>query len=723
MIKYIASIWIAVFLPQLLSAQIDILTARNEALGTEVTVQGIVTNGAELGTIRYMQDGTAGIAAFPGNNSVNGFGEVEIGDRIIITGELSEFRGLLEISPISSFEILSRNNTLPEPKEVLISQLTDENESQLVKINNVQFENPGNDFEGDASHRFFSGSNDSNVFLRSNNSLVGTEIPSDFISLTAIASVYNQSQLLPRGLEDLENQLTVFSFSTSAKQEGIQRESVTIAWSTTMAADKHGIDYGLDEGYGETVFIQNNLNSAEIEVANLEPNTFYYMLPWAELNGQRIQAAPFIASTGSTSSGEIQIYFNHDVDDSFTNGSSPNGDEAEEMESAIINFISKAEKTLDLCLYNNDRPEIVNAINQAVDKGVRVRYIANEGTANAALGQANQKFEPIFVNPFKLMHNKFMIADVESVEKASILTGSTNITENNIEDDFNNTIIIQDITLAKAYTLEFEEMWGSDTMTPDLNQANAGSNKSNNTPHLFLVNEVKIENYFSPSDNTTRAIINAIETADREINFALLSFTRDDIGQALIEKHKEGILIRGMIESINDQSGEYPRLVKNGIAVRPHAISNQLHHKYCIIDANDINSDPMLITGSHNWSNAAERDNDENTLIIHNIDVANVYLQEFEKRWSEVPTSNHLILNDARITAFPNPSKKMWLVNFNAALEVLHYELWDAQGKNLRTNKVSSNSFQVDAKGLNAGIYYLKLITSRGISVKKLVKQ
>ena len=44
-----------------------------------------------------------------------------------------------------------------------------------------------------------------------------------------------------------------------------------------------------------------------------------------------------------------------------------------------------------------------------------------------------------------------------------------------------------------------------------------------------------------------------------------------------------------------------------------------------------VNSDPIVITGSSQLSNIAENNSDENTLIIHDPIIANIYLQEFEK--------------------------------------------------------------------------------------------
>ena len=75
--------------------QTDIADARTYALGQTVTVSGVVTNGSELGPIRYMQDNSAGIAAYGGP-----IGSVNRYDSITVTGPLIEFSGLLEISTV-----------------------------------------------------------------------------------------------------------------------------------------------------------------------------------------------------------------------------------------------------------------------------------------------------------------------------------------------------------------------------------------------------------------------------------------------------------------------------------------------------------------------------------------------------------------------------------------------------------------------------------------------
>ena len=56
-----------------------------------------------------------------------------------------------------------------------------------------------------------------------------------------------------------------------------------------------------------------------------------------------------------------------------------------------------------------------------------------------------------------------------------------------------------------------------------------------------------------------------------------------------------------------------------------------LHHKYLILDVNS-ESDPMVVTGSMNWSANGDDTNDENSLIIHDAAIANQFYQEFAAR-------------------------------------------------------------------------------------------
>ncbi|HYX06621.1 MAG TPA: phospholipase D-like domain-containing protein, partial [Bacteroidales bacterium] len=58
-------------------------------------------------------------------------------------------------------------------------------------------------------------------------------------------------------------------------------------------------------------------------------------------------------------------------------------------------------------------------------------------------------------------------------------------------------------------------------------------------------------------------------------------------------------------------------------------------NKYMVVDQSLPASDPVVLTGSHNWSAAAEDRNDENTLIVHDATIANIYYQNFVKRFMD----------------------------------------------------------------------------------------
>ena len=116
-----------------------IAAVRERALGSSVTVEGIVTRAR--GRLSYVQDGSgAAIAVFAGGgpyfNAIES-GAVAQGDRVQIVGTLAEFNGLLQVSDVSGFKVLSRGNALPAPQTVTPSQLAtagEAYESELVRV-------------------------------------------------------------------------------------------------------------------------------------------------------------------------------------------------------------------------------------------------------------------------------------------------------------------------------------------------------------------------------------------------------------------------------------------------------------------------------------------------------------------------------------------------------------------------------------------------------------
>ena len=700
-------------------AQINISEARAKSIGESVTIQGIVTNSDELGPIRYIQDATGGLPAYSPGNFANA---AQPGAVVKVTGVLKDFNGLLELDPVSNFEISSTGNPLPAPRLVTPAQMNESIESQLVKIEGVNFAAGGSSFST-GNYEFTVNGESSTVFVRANHPLIGTQIPLAKVNLTGIVSEFRTDyQLLLRGTADIEIADNFF-IATSPVQSNLTPIGFTLRWTTNEPGSTK-VKYGLTSALDQEIDLGGATTDHEVVFDNLSPATFYYMQAESQRGNTTARSNVQLYSTASNSTGEIIVYFNKSVDPSFSNGSAPAGTTPAAVEGAIIAKINAAKTSVDVCMYNNDRRPIVNALNDALARGVQVRYVTNIGSFNEALNNPRPNFTVVQGNPDALMHNKFVVVDAGSEDESWLIMGSMNFTNTNTSDDYNNMVFIQDQSLAKAYVREFEEMWGSSGAAPGIFTAKFGPSKTDNTPHLFSVNGIEIESAFSPSDNTTVRIEKALRSADTDLQFATLTFTRNELGTAVKDMHDAGVAVRGMFETSSDQGSEFQYLLDGGVDVRLHTASGSLHHKYAIVDATDTDSDPVVITGSHNWSSSAETSNDENTLIFHDVNLTNIFLQEFEQRWcEEVNPGNCLtgsrdlgFLSGVELVLSPNPA----VDNMNVSLKTespadFQVYLLDVNGKILEArvlkNIQDTVSFNLQTEHYGIGQYFLRLVS------------
>ncbi len=720
------------FFSQCLMAQIDISEARSMPIGAEVTIVGVATNGGELGIIRYLQDETGGIAVYPGTGTIGDFpDDVAQGDLVEVTGPLKEFNGLLEVDPVLSYNIISSNNPMPDPIAITPSEITEETEALLVSIEGATFVAGGNTFSV-GSYDFTANGETGELFVRSNHPLIGEEIPLAKVNLTGIGSQFNSIyQILLRDLDDIEI-ADDFFFTSAPAQTGLTQEGFDVRWQTNNAGSSI-IKYGTSpDNLSNTIEIEDLTTEHEVSLTGLEPASFYYVQVCSDNGSSTVSSAIQLYSTASNSSGDMKIYFNHNVDGSLSSGSFADGYTGATMEAEIIKRIEAAESTIDAAIYNVNRDPIIAALNAAHERGVVVRYIADNETANLALADAAADFPVIRGNSEGLMHNKFLVFDANSTDNAWLMSGSTNLTEQNIATDFNNMIFIQDVSLAKAYTIEFEEMWGSTDPTPGVFSVQFGPDKRNNTPHTFLINGTTIESFFSPSDNTTIAIAKAIQSAQDELQFAILSFTNNELGDAVLDAHNSGVEVRGIIDNINDQGAEFDYLMGQGVNVSPDNNTKQTHHKYAIVDGNSPGSDPQVVVGSHNWSAGAETRNDENTLIIHSASFANVFLQEFEARWCEVMGGNACTtaiqeqgIDGVEVSVFPNPTSAFANVSldFDKSQQVV-MNLLNSNGQLLQSTikqvAQGPSMEQIDLSNVAAGVYYVQLKSGKQQLTKRI---
>ena len=123
----------------------DIFTARSQGVGANVTISGIITNGDELGPIRYIEDSSAGLALYDMTTN-NYISSCLRGDSITVSGTLVDYNGLLELNPNAVAFVHSSGNIMPSPQIVTPVQIGEATESELVQVDNVIFNSGGSSF-------------------------------------------------------------------------------------------------------------------------------------------------------------------------------------------------------------------------------------------------------------------------------------------------------------------------------------------------------------------------------------------------------------------------------------------------------------------------------------------------------------------------------------------------------------------------------------------------
>jgi phosphatidylserine/phosphatidylglycerophosphate/cardiolipin synthase-like enzyme len=135
--------------------------------------------------------------------------------------------------------------------------------------------------------------------------------------------------------------------------------------------------------------------------------------------------------------------------------------------------------------------------------------------------------------------------------------------------------------------------------------------------------------YFSPRGGCENQVINWISKANSSIHVLIYSFTLDSVGNALIEAFDRYIEVKIVFEKGQiGQSSEYQRLRHSAVDVRNDTNPSYMHDKIMIVDGK------IVLTGSFNWSNNAENENNENLLIITSTSLATTYENEFQKIWN-----------------------------------------------------------------------------------------
>ncbi|MDR4988473.1 MAG: phospholipase D-like domain-containing protein [Bacteroidales bacterium] len=732
------------------SQPVPIADARNLPMGSLVTVSGWVTVADQFAGPVYFQDETAGIAWYSDDIMRQEYlvGAV-IGDSIIVTGHIGHFNNLLQIIDEVTFEVFPEANSIQEPVNINTVELNSgEYEGMLVRINELEFTGSGI-FSGGTNYTVVDAHGEAELRVDNFTNIPGTVIPNTIIAATGVAGRFiNTHQLLPRFTQDLEVLTGPIIFTAPPYEVSATAHSIALSWETVHAGHSE-VRYGLtgDLELGK-VMDEEHKTLHSITLTGLDPATVYKVQLRSAFDADTSATNIYVTSTSSPpgSSGDIHVFFNKDVAHELATfqEASQNIDFAEKF----IGYIDLASETAEFAFYNisgSVGEVIADAILDAHHRGVAIRIIASGHT-----GSVNTVIQELAASGVKAvqslgneqMHNKFAVFDAHHQDpaKARIITGSWNATDLGTHNQFQNMVVVQDVSLARAYLLEFNQMWGAESGSFNPGNARFSRNKTVTNPSVFWIgdDQTRIELYFSPQGGTESHINRHLSSAEKTIDLGLNLITRRTISNTMRSRFNQGVKVRGVLGDISGQASEWEYLSSwADVHHLPQGTFGLLHHKYAIIDGEQGGYNAKVITGSHNWSANANFQNDENTLVIHNSRVANEFFQEYGARYwqaggeEEFEVSTHIEeidvadpANMLRMHNYPNPFSLHTNIRFELpAADRLTLQVFDITGRLIATliddEPLPAGSYELgfDASQLARGFYIGRITLGSGQSI------
>lgn len=315
---------------------------------------------------------------------------------------------------------------------------------------------------------------------------------------------------------------------------------------------------------------------------------------------------------------------------------------------------------LRVAAYQFTYPPLLTALKAASGAGADVRIvydgrqndpaIANRAAVEAA--QIKDLCTERTSNPSAIAHNKFIVL-LNNGKPVSVWTGSTNFSVGGIFGHSNVGHVVRDEDVAKKY-LDYWTLLEADPDSTVLRGDIAnltptpapGSSPGQGTIELFSPRAgVKLLAWYAEraasasslvcmsfAFGINKAFVPMFQTPFDGLRYALLD--SDGTGAAAaqtvldLRKRVDNRFAIGNFIRLNS----FDRWVRERLSgLNQHAV--YIHTKYMMVDP--LGDDPVIISGSANFSDASTRDNDENMLVIRGIKpVADIYVTEFFRLWN-----------------------------------------------------------------------------------------
>ncbi|MFN8636845.1 MAG: phospholipase D-like domain-containing protein [Chloroflexota bacterium] len=293
------------------------------------------------------------------------------------------------------------------------------------------------------------------------------------------------------------------------------------------------------------------------------------------------------------------------------------------IDEKLVAFVDAATKSLDVAAYEFDLENVARAMARAKARGVAIRMVTDSDTINATRDEVTQKALKIVkdagitIVPDErqpIMHDKFAVRDGEE-----IWTGSWNLTVGDTYRLNNNAVRMRSPELARLYTQEFEQMFVQKKFGP--------SRPKGNPAPPVKVGEMQVQVMFSPDNGIAQRLADRIKQAQSQVRFLAFSFTHDAMGQAVMDRARNRVSVAGVFEKTGSETrfSEYGAMKQAGLEVYQDGNPYVMHHKVFVLDGR------TTVFGSFNFSDGADKENDENCVIVDDPGFASRYLEEVDR--------------------------------------------------------------------------------------------
>ena len=139
----------------------------------------------------------------------------------------------------------------------------------------------------------------------------------------------------------------------------------------------------------------------------------------------------------------------------------------------------------------------------------------------------------------------------------------------------------------------------------------------------------KLDVCFTPPSGCSEKIIEEINNSKVSIYVQAYGFTSKTIADSLIKAHLRGVKVQVILDRSNMSKKGYSKLMdlkEAGIDISLDIVPGIAHNKVMIID------EKKVITGSFNFTEAADKRNSENVIIIEDKETVKQYLNNWYNR-------------------------------------------------------------------------------------------